>query len=322
MPGRVRWIAIGAGLVYGLLFRLMFSSKLSSSPFNVMSIAFLFGMPFGLGFLQVYLSELSGRRSWPERLFVPWIPALLCLGVALALAWEGLICIFLWIPLVLIMSLLGGLVAGIVRDVLSWRSRHFMLTWCFALPILITPVEHYSEPPRQIRTVATELPIQATPTAIWEQIKSVPAIQPAELNETWTQRIGFPRPIAATLSYEGVGGIRKASFEKGVVFWETVTCWKPSQKLAFTIRADTAAIPPTTLDEHVTVGGPYFDVLEGEYRIEQIGPNQAILHLSSQHRLSTKFNLYAGLWTDAIMRDVQENILQVIKKRCEAHKTA
>ncbi len=317
MPKRVRWIAILAGLAYGLLFRLLFNSASASSPFQVMSTAFLFGMPFGLGFLQVYLNEISGRTSWVERLFVPWIPALLCLGTALALAWEGLICIFLWIPLVLVMSLLGGLVAGIVRDVLSWRGRRLMLAWCFALPIMIAPVEQYEKAPLQIRTVTTEIPINATPTVIWQHIKSVSAIRPEELNRTWTQRIGFPRPVAATLSYEGLGGVREASFEKGVVFWETISCWEPNHKLSFGIHADTAAIPATTLDEHVKVGGLYFDVLNGEYRIQQTAPNRVILYLSSQHRLSTKFNLYASLWTDAIMRDVQKNILQVIKKRCE-----
>jgi len=66
------------------------------------------------------------------------------------------------------------------------------------------------------------------------------------------------------------------------------------------------------------VGGPYFDVLEGTYRIERLNDRQVLLHLSSKHRLSTRFNFYAGLWTDFIMRDIQRNILRIIKRRCEA----
>jgi hypothetical protein len=42
-----------------------------------------------------------------------------------------------------------------------------------------------------------------------------------------------------------------------------------------------------------------------------------ILHLASTHRLSTRFNVYAGLWTDLIMRNVQEYILEILKRRCE-----
>jgi hypothetical protein len=33
--------------------------------------------------------------------------------------------------------------------------------------------------------------------------------------------------------------------------------------------------------------------------------HQVLLHLSSKHRLSTRFNAYGGLWTDFIMSDLQ-----------------
>ncbi len=46
-------------------------------------------------------------------------------------------------------------------------------------------------------------------------------------------------------------------------------------------------------------------------------PDGLLLHLTSRERLSTHFNGYAGLWTDAVMRAIQEQILQVIQKRCE-----
>ena len=60
------------------------------------------------------------------------------------------------------------------------------------------------------------------------------------MRETWAQRIGFPRPIEATLSYEGVGGVRHASFERGLMFVETVTDWEPEHRLAFGGEGDVA----------------------------------------------------------------------------------
>jgi hypothetical protein len=96
-----------------------------------------------------------------------------------------------------------------------------------------------------------------------------------------------------------------------------VTRWEPEHALAFSIHAD--AVPPTALDEHVTVGGPYFDVLEGTYTLEVVGPQEVVLHLSSRQRLSTRFNAYAALWTDFVMHDLQQAILGVIRRRCEAH---
>lgn len=69
--------------------------------------------------------------------------------------------------------------------------------------------------------------------------------------------MGFPNPVEATLSKEGVGGVRNATFEGGVLFIETVDTWEPLHHLGFSIRAQTDRIPKTTLDEHVTVGGQY-----------------------------------------------------------------
>jgi hypothetical protein len=60
------------------------------------------------------------------------------------------------------------------------------------------------------------------------------------------------------------------------------------------------------------------DLLEGEYRIESLRDGDILLHLSSEERFSTDFNGYAGLWSDAVMKSLQERILQVIKSRCES----
>ncbi|MBM4255466.1 MAG: hypothetical protein FJ147_06155 [Deltaproteobacteria bacterium] len=135
---------------------------------------------------------------------------------------------------------------------------------------------------------------------------------------SFVHMIGFPRPVEATLSHPGVGGIRHATFAGGVLFIETITHWEPEKELVFSIKADTASIPPTTLDPHVTIGGEYFDVLEGRYWIEPIKEQRVILHLESTHRVSTRFNFYSSWWTDFIMRDIQNNILKIIRTRCEA----
>jgi hypothetical protein len=49
-----------------------------------------------------------------------------------------------------------------------------------------------------------------------------------------------------------------------------------------------------------------------------LGPGHVRLRLQSTHRLSTHFNLYSGLWTDLVLRNVQEYILEILKRRCEA----
>ena len=59
-------------------------------------------------------------------------------------------------------------------------------------------------------------------------------------------------------------------------------------------------------------------MLDGEYRIESLSPDRVRLHLTSRERLSTDFNWYAGMWSDAVMKTLQGSILEVIQRRCEA----
>jgi hypothetical protein len=63
-------------------------------------------------------------------------------------------------------------------------------------------------------------------------------------------------------------------------------------------------------------GGP-FDVMDGTYRIEPLENGQILLHLSSTQRITTHINSYGSLWTMYIMTDLQNNILEIIKARCE-----
>jgi hypothetical protein len=209
----------------------------------------------------------------------------------------------------------GGIIA---RHVRHKRVTDVGVACPLFLPFLINPLEPALFKRDETRILENVIDIKVSPKAIWDQIKSVPEIHKNELSPSWSHRIGFPDPISATLSFEGVGGVRRASFAGGLLFVESVDVWEPEKRLSFSIHPQTAGIPATTLDEHVTVGGPYFDVLRGEYRIEPLTNGVTRLHLHSQHRLSTEFNSYARWWTDALMSDLQKTILLVVQRRAEA----
>ena len=40
--------------------------------------------------------------------------------------------------------------------------------------------------------------------------------------------------------------------------------------------------------------------------LDLLADGKVLLHLSSKHRLSTRFNAYGGLWTDFIMSDLKK----------------
>lgn len=310
--------AAGAGALYGFIGRWVFSSDSGAGLFSAMSFAFVFLVPTAIGYLTIAVTPAQHLRKRSARILLPWAAVILAVLGVWVTGWEGKICVIMLLPLLLPMSNLGGAIAmGMRRPRVGRRLYATSLFSMLMLPYVAAPVEGALAPNDQLRVVETTVRIHAAPDAVWRQIVKVPRIRPDEYGTSFVHRIGFPRPVEATLSHEGVGGVRRASFERGVVFTETVTTWAPDSLLSFTIHADPSTIPPAALDEHVTVGGKHFDVLDGTYAIERAGPDEVILHLSSTHRLNTRFNFYASLWSDLVMRQIQENILQVVKHRAE-----
>ncbi|HXB62115.1 MAG TPA: hypothetical protein VNU94_04605 [Acidobacteriaceae bacterium] len=295
---------------------LTINDSLVGGSLSVMSIGFLVCVPFALGWISIRPLAESRSNNWVTWIFFPWLPVIVSDLVLLLLCWEGAICILYALPITFFFASVGGISAGLYSRRL--RNKRATTICLVMLPLIVTLTESRLSAPQDIRSVETSIVIHAPVSTIWQNIKSVRAISPAELRPTWTHRIGFPRPIEATLDRDGIGGVRKASFEGGVLFTETITDWQPDKTIAFSIKADTNEIPPSTLDEHVTVGGKYFDVLNGRYTIEPRTDSSVVLHLVSNERISTDFNWYAGLWTDASMRSLQQSILEVIQHRCES----
>jgi hypothetical protein len=316
---RLNIVGIVLGALYGLAGRLVFGLDVFREYFEVMSCVFIFGMPFCIGFIAVWFGPYRESQKADKILIPAWLASFSCLAVALALLWEGLICIFVWVPLVFVLSTLGGLFAALLLKVVtSARDRLRCAFAVMLLPFAVAPLEQLHPYSTEIKTVPTQIKIHASPQIVWQEIRSVPLIQEREQSGSFSHWLGFPRPLEAKLVGEGPGAVRYATFERGVLFVETITEWREPRKLSFCIHADTEHIPPTTFDEHVIIGGKYFEVLSGCYEIEDIGGGDVILHLSSEQRLSTRFNFYSHYWTEYLMADLQNYILRIIKARCEA----
>jgi len=307
---------VTVGFVYGAVLRFGFGWE--NKVFQVVTLGFVLLTPFAMGFITVFVIERRrSQRIWTWFLY-PWIPVLAGVAGAGIMLWEGMICIAMFIPIALVAATVGGVAAGLIgRMVRSRASRNASLVCVVCLPLLITPVERPLFSQSDLRSVESSIDIKASPAIVWSNIERVPRIQTSELEPSWSHAIGFPNPVEATLSKEGVGGVRNASFEGGVLFIETIDIWQPEHRLGFAIQAQTDRIPNTTLDEHVRVGGQYFDVLHGDYELESLGHGITRLHLRSLHRVSTDLNWYAHLWTDSIMQNLQVRILRVIRQRCE-----
>lgn len=304
-------------VAYALLVRFVFGLWFLRYTFTVMSASFLLGLPFGVGYLTIFLSPIERVRSWSYRIFAPMVPILAFFILILLLAIEGWACWLMILPIFLIPSILGGLTAGHFRLRKEKKDNKLKVSIILCLPFLLSSVEHYIPHPFTRCEAYTYIDIHAGADTIWNNVVRVRTISPQEDHGTLTNFLGFPRPIRAELNYAGVGGSRQAIFSKGLVFQEVVKTYEPERKMYFSIKADPHTIPSTTMDEHIVIGGDYFDVLDGTYELEKIDDRNYRLHLYSHFILKTNFNFYASWWAGLIMKDIQNNILQVIRTRCQ-----
>jgi hypothetical protein len=303
-------------ILYGLMAQLVIRFEYFKDLFLIISFGFVFIFPLSMGFVTIYLMKSKHQKSIFYQIFLPWAPTVLNMFLSMLIGWEGTICLIMALPIYLFFSSLGGIIAGIwIRFTNTPKLSFFSLAGFLIAPFLIGYTESFYELPNETRIVNTQITILSTEKEVWNNITKIPKI--TEDQNSFFYWMGFPKPVEATLSHEGIGGVREASFEKGLVFYETINVWEQNKKLSFLIKADPSSTPITTLDEHVVVGGRYFDALKGTYEIERISDDKIILHLSSEYRLSTQFNIYASNWSDFLMKDIQENILKVIKTRSE-----
>lgn len=300
---------------YALLLRFVFGESTWNGVFNMMSRTFLFLLPSIVGALTVYFSKEEKVKKVSYRIFTPWIPIFVFFFITLIFAIEGWPCLLMILPIFLVAASIGGFIGGYFK--LRKRDNNVYISVLVILPLFISPIENYIGANTTPYRAYTYIDINAPADKIWSNVTQVKEIT-KEQDKGWlTNLLHFPRPIKAELNYEGVGASRDAIFTNGLVFHETVTEYLDKVKMSFTIKALPHEIPLTTMDEHLVVGGKYFDVLNGTYELEQLNEKTYRLHLYSNFRLTTTFNFYASWWAINIMKDIQNNILQIQKHRAE-----
>jgi len=300
--------------IYGLVLKLLFGLSDYSTLFSVMSLGFLFIVPFVMGALTIYFSPHGKTKSNVYTVFMPWLSMFVFFITTILLKIEGWACWLMVSPLFFLLSSIGGFIGRAYQK----TNNNVMVSAILLLPFLFAPIENYIGAQQKTFKAYNYIDINAPADKIWQLVTRVSKIKETEDSGWLNKALGFPRPVEAELNYEGVGAYRKAIFTNGLVFHETVTAYEHQKKMVFSIKANPHEIPSTTLDEHVVVGGKFFDVLNGTYELEKLNDNKYRLHLYSHFVLNTTFNFYAGIWAKWIMKDIQRNILEVEKKRAES----
>lgn len=307
------WWPLLAGVLTGIALRLLFSGA-PGNRFTAMGASFIFLSPLLVGIVTVYVAERRQRRSWGYYFLAPLLANVLYVVGTLAIMIEGWICAILIVPLFAVLGGLGGLIMGAICRWTNWPRQ---ATYSFAaLPLLLGMLDPQQALPVRVDDVQRTILIAAPAAEVWKQIHRADDIRAEEVEHGWMYRIGVPLPQMGVTERTPHGWVRHIAMGKGIRFDQVVTDWRPERYVRFEYRFDDDSFPPRALDDHVRIGGHYFDLQDTSYTLVPRGDATA-LTIRMRYRVSTQFNWYAEPIAQWLIGDFEDTILGFYRRRSE-----
>lgn len=285
---RILWPPI-AGACVGIVLRILYSGG-PRQPYNAMASSFVLLAPIVVAAVSVYMAELSERRSWFYYFKIGAAANVLFVAGTFLILIEGLVCVIIAAPLFALIGGLGGLAAGAVFRSVRW-PRHTMYGLT-ALPILLGALEPLRSPPHEVESVSRTLTIPAQAHEVWQQLLTARQIAPGEIDSAWMYRIGVPPPLSAETELRAGELVRHIVMGRAIHFDQVSRDWVTDRRVRWTYRFQEDSIPAGALDDHVKIGGEYFDLIDATYSIVDT-PAGSELTVEMRYRVSTDFNWYA-----------------------------
>ena len=315
LANRIAWASpLVCGALVGIAMRLLYSGK-PGQPYHAMMNSFVLLVPVVVGASAVYVAERTRHRSlWYHFWVGAGANSLFVLGCFLIMI-EGLICVVLAIPLFALIGGLSGMAMGAVCRWTHW-PRHTIYS-LVSLPLLMGGLEQYLPVPQQVRSVSRALIVPAAPGRIWQQLSVAEHIQSREIGSAWMYRIGVPLPLSAVTELVDNRHVRHIVMGKGIHFDQVAADWQPDHRVLWLYRFSRDSFPAGALDEHVKIGGAYFDLLDTEYAMREVEGGTE-LRVTMRYRVSTPFNWYAGAVARFLVGNFEQTALRFYGHRALA----
>jgi hypothetical protein len=316
---KARWLPmlkrypVIAGAVAGVLLRLVFSGP-PGSRWSAMAEAFIFIVPIVVGMVTVHLAERQRRRDWFYYAAAPCLATALFVAGTMLIMVEGLVCAIVIIPMFAVLGAVGGLVMGAVCRLTNWPRP--MLYSFGALPILLASLGSMLPTPADVGSIERSVVISAPASVVWRELNNIDNIRPEEMASAWAMRIGVPLPMSGKTRQTPQGLVRESRWGKVVHFDEVIQEWQPERYVRWAYRFAPDSFPRQALDDHVVIGGHYFDLIDTSYSLL---PEDGATRLTTrvQYRISTQFNFYADWAAQFLLGNLREVGLHLYKDRSE-----
>jgi hypothetical protein len=303
------------GALLGIVMRFFVFKGTSASGWSPMLGAFIYGAPIVVGALTIYLAERIKQRSLAYWFGASFLANVFFILGTLLIMIEGMICAIVIVPMFACLGAVGGVLMGAVCRLTKWSNQ--TLASFIALPLLLAGFEKDLPLPVETPYIERTIHINAKPEHVWTIINHVENIKGEEVGNAWAYRIGAPLPVSGITIETPQGKVRQMKWEKGVYFDGMIMDWHPNKFVHWSYKFYPDSFPPGALDDHVVIGGKYFDLLDSSYELIPSSEG-TYLKLRAHYRISTQFNLYSGWVAQFLIGNFEDTMLQAFKTRSEA----
>ena len=275
-------------------------------------------IPFTMGFASAMLYGLHQPRTMGGSIGVACLSVALLGGALLALAFEGIICLLMALPIALPLAAFGGFCANRIQRMrrLQTGTPAFLGTLLLLVP-MVQGAEHWSGREIPVYVVRSSVEIQASPEEVWKQVVAFTEIpRPTE----WLFRAGIAYPIRAEISGTGVGAERHCVFSTGA-FVEPINVWDEPHVLKFSVTSNPPPMEEWTPYAHIDPPHLHgFLVSEGgQFVLTPLVNGRTRLEGTTWYHHGLWPAEYWRVWSDAIIHRIHMRVLRHIRAEAESH---
>jgi len=273
----------------------------------------VFGIvPFFLGLIpSLLLKEIEGYTKGQSFKIGFATLGIFC-ATTLIFAIEGIICIIMASPLMMMFTYFGTLVGDYIIQLGDTNKKQVYSL--LALPIVFMIVDLSIDTEKHLE-VKTTIEIESPIEEVWKNIVEFSEI---DKPDEWIFKTGIAYPINSKIVGKGVGAIRYCNFTTGS-FVEPITKWEEPTLLKFDVEDQPT--PMRELNPFWDVHPPhldgYFQSKRGQFKLEQLENGIVRVEGTTWYNIHIHPVRYWDIWSKFILHKIHYRVLKHIKKESE-----
>jgi len=273
-------------------------------------------LPFCLGLLSALIYGYRAPRNLAGCLGVACATTFFLGGALFLLAFEGVICLMMALPLALPIAALGGALGYVIqRRPPNMQSAPAMMIGLLLFVPGFMGFEHAAKVDAPLFAVRTSIDVNAPPEVVWKQVVTFAEIPPPT---DALFRLGIAYPVRATIVGHGPGAVRHCEFTTGP-FVEPITVWDEPRLLRFSVTDNPPPMQEWTLYKEIHPAHLHGFLVsrQGQFQLTALPGGGTRLEGTTwyQHHLWPAD--YWQVWSDAIIHRIHLRVLRHIKGLAE-----